>query len=264
LLSDETTGVQTAHIDWRLALVYVTREPSWKRRLGVGGLLMLIVPPVGWMLALGYRSLVGNRIADARSPLLPEWRPNLVVIARRGAASSGVIVAYLTPFLVAYWVLGLRSAREAFDHWRELGWFVASVAVFPPLAIPTLPIVYAVRYPWLHFSPAEMSMLAVVFVAPILVLPAAFLQVAQHRRFRAAFKVRAALRLIAAAPRLYGEAWIVSLVVSAASAVAIPLTPWMLFWSYLVISHVFLQVLREAMPAASPHAPVIRSDLQAV
>jgi hypothetical protein len=66
------------------------------------------------------------------------------------------------------------------------------------------------------------------------------------------------------APRFYVEAWIVSLVVSAASAVAIPLTPWMLFWSYLVISYVFLQVLREAMPAASPHVRVTRSDLQAV
>jgi hypothetical protein len=264
LLSDETTGVQTAHIDWRLALVYVTREPSWKRRIGVGGLLLLIVPPVGWMLALGYRSLVGNRIADARSPILPEWRGNLVLIARRGAASSGVILAYLTPFLLAYWALGLRSARDAFEHWRELAWFVSSVVVFPPLAIPTLPVVYAMRYPWLQFSAGEMCLLAMIFVGPILVLPAAFLQVAQHRRFGAAFKVTAALRLIAAAPCLYVEAWIVSLVVSAASAVAVPLTPWTLFWSYLAISHVFLQVLREAMPAALPHARVIRSDFQAV
>jgi hypothetical protein len=41
-------------------------------------------------------------------------------------------------------------------------------------------------------------------------------------------------------------AWVVSLAVSAVSVAVVPLTPWMLFWSYLVISHVFLQVLASA------------------
>ena len=52
-------------IDWRAALVFVTREPDWKPRIGLGGLLMLVVPPIGWVLALG--SWCGRR---------PPWLPS--------------------------------------------------------------------------------------------------------------------------------------------------------------------------------------------
>lgn len=44
-------------------------------------------------------------------------------------------------------------------------------------------------------------------------------------------------------------AWIVSLAVAAASVAIVPLMPWLLFWSYLTISHLFLQVLG-AVPRA--------------
>jgi hypothetical protein len=86
----------------------------------------------------------------------------------------------------------------------------------------------------------------ILFLGPIALLPAAFLQVARHQRFVAAFNVVAAARLVAAAPRLYVESWIVSLSVSAVALVLVPLTPWLLFWSYLVISHLFLQTLARA------------------
>ena len=230
-------------IDWREALVYVRRDPAWKRCIGIGGALMLVLPPLGWILALGYRSLVGNRLVDGITPVLPPWRGHLGLAMRRGSASAGVILAYLGPFLVSYWLLGVRSAGDALHHWYELVTFAASVAAFPPLAVPALPVLYAMAYDWLEFSVADTCVLIVLSLGPITVLPAAFLQVARHRRFRAAFNVRAALRLIASVPRLYVEAWLVSLAVSAVAILLVPLTPWLLFWSYLVISHVFLQAL---------------------
>jgi hypothetical protein len=232
---------RTVRIDWREALTYVTREPAWKQRLGVGGLLMLVLPPLGWMLALGYRSLVGNRLVDGVSPLLPSWNGNFGLALRRGSASSGVIVVYLAPFLIGYWLLGIRNPRALIDHWRDLVTFVASIVAFPPLAIPALPILYATWFDWLEFTAGEVAVLVILALTPILMLPAAFLQVARHRRFRAAFNVFAALRFVASTPRLYAEAWIASLAVSAVAVVIVPITPWLLFWSYLVISHLFLQ-----------------------
>jgi hypothetical protein len=241
-------------IDWREALVYVTRDPAWKQRVAVGGSLMLLVPPLGWILALGYRSLVGHRLVDRVTPVLPPWRGHFGLVMRRGSASSGVILCYLAPFLVAYWLLGVRSLRAPLDQWRELVTFASSVAAFPPLAIPALPVYYAVRHDWLDFSAPEILMLLVLALAAIGLLPAAFLQVAQHRRFRAAFNVAAALRFIRSVPRLYFEAWILSLAVSAAAVLIVPLMPWLLFWSYLVISHVFLQALAAAGRAPQLHA----------
>lgn len=233
-------------IDWRAALRFVTYQPHWQRRVAVGGLFMLLFPPVGWLLALGYRSLVGNRLVDGVQPILPPWRGHFMLIARRGAASSGVILGYLAPFVVLYWLLGVMSWDLLLTRWREIGRFIAAVVIFPPLALPALPPVYAARYEWLHFAPLEIALLIVLFFAPIALLPAAFLRVAHHRHFAAAFNVVAATRLIARAPRAYIEGWIASLAVSAAAVVILPLAPWLLFWSYLIISHMFLQVLARA------------------
>ena len=224
-------------------MIYVTREPAWKRRIGIGGALMLVVPPLGWLLALGYRSLVGNRLVDGRSPVLPEWRGHAALALVRGAASSGVILTYVSPFLIAYWLLGVDDFGVLRQHWSELAVFAGGVALFPPAAVPGMPVLYAMQYDWLHFTGAEIVLLAILFVAGIMTLPAAFLQVARHRRFRAALNVSAALRFIAYSPRLYVEAWFLSLVVSAVAVLVVPLAPWLLFWSYLVISHVFLQAL---------------------
>lgn len=233
-------------IDWRTALIYVTRERAWTRRVGLGGALMLVVPPIGWVLALGYRSLVGNRLVDGRVPLLPDWRGHTAIAFSRGLASAGVILAYLSPFLITYWLVGVRDLALLTAHGREVAVFVGAVLLFPPAAVPGMPLLYAIRYEWLHFTAAEIATLAFLFFAGIITLPAAFLQVAHHRRFRAALNPAAALRLIATVPRLYAEAWVVSLAVSAVAVLVVPLAPWLLFWSYLVISHVFLQVLGAA------------------
>jgi hypothetical protein len=230
-------------IDWRTALTYVTREPAWKRRIGIGGAVMLVAPPIGWVMALGYRSLVGNRLVDGRRPLLPEWRRHAALALVRGAASSGVILAYLSPFLIAYWLLGVRDLGLLRTHWRELTVFAGAVLLFPPAAVPGMPVLYGVQYDWLHFTATEVAALGMLFFAGFVTLPAAFLQVARHRRFRAAFNIGAALRFIASAPRHYVEAWFISLAVSATAVLVIPLAPWLLFWSYLVISHLFLQAL---------------------
>jgi Protein of unknown function (DUF4013) len=230
------------HIDWRTALTFVGRQPAWKLRIGIGGAFMLVLPPLGWVLALGYRSLVGNRLVDGGAPL-PAWNGHVLTAFRRGIASSGVILAYLAPSLVAYWVAGVRDVGALSQHWRELAVFAGAVVVFPPLCIPILPVAYAVRYDWLDFTIAEVALVLGLSLGGILILPAAFLQVAQHRRFSAAFRTGAALRLIAAVPRLYAEAWVVALSVSALAVLVLPLAPWLLFWSYLVISHLFLQTL---------------------
>jgi hypothetical protein len=236
-------------IDWREAFSYVMREPGWLRRVGVGGLLILVVPPIGWLLALGYRSCVGQRLVDGQVPVLPPWRGLWTVALRRGVSSSAVILTYLAPFVVTYWGVGISSLDSLATHWRELLVMLAAVVTFPPLGLPGMPPLYAAQYDWLHFSRSEAAVLAVLFLAPILLLPGAFLQVAHHRRFTAAFNVVRVVRFIAASPGVYAQAWTVALAVSAGAIIVLPLAPWLLFWSYLVITHLFLQVDRRPVRA---------------
>jgi Protein of unknown function (DUF4013) len=253
--------MRAVQIDWRTALVFVTREPSWTERIAVGGLVLLLAPPAGWVLALGYGRLVGTRLVEGGTPLLPPWRGHVGSALRGGAKSAGVILAYFAPFLLAYWLLG-ATPGDILRHRQEVAQFAGALAVFPPLALPLLPVLYAARYGWMHFSPADNLILLVLFAGAVLLLPAAFLQIALHRRFRAAIHVGSAIRMALAVPRLYAEAWVVSLAVSAASVLVLPLAPWLLFWSYLVISHVFLQVLARADRSAP--APLRAPQLQQV
>jgi hypothetical protein len=62
--------------------------------------------------------------------------------------------------------------------------------------------------------------------------------------YAAALHVSTAARFAVANARWYCEAWALSLCVSAVAVLAVPLMPWLLFWSYLVILHAFLQVLQ--------------------
>ena len=201
---------------------------------------MLFLPPVGWILALGVRSIAAIRLVDGHASPIPHLSDCYLMALRRGLAALGVIVAYLAPFLAAYWILGVDSRTTLRDHMAEFLFFMVACLAFPPLFVPTLPFVYAHRFPWLEFSSLDITVLALLFVVPVFVLPAAFSNVAIHNSFPAAFRIRAAVTGIAARPRLYLEAWLASLLISALAVLTGPAAPWALAWSYLIILHLFL------------------------
>jgi Protein of unknown function (DUF4013) len=237
-------------LDWRRALGYMTREPKWASTLALGGLFLLVMPPVGWVLALGFRSLVGQRMIAGRSPAVPQWGDFGDVFVR-GAKSSGVILGYLSPALVLFLLFGAGDARVALAHARELGAAVIAIIVFPPVSIPGLPLFAYSRWPWFTIAPTPSLFVLTLFLSAILVLPSAFLRVAATGRYAAAFEVITAVRFASANARAYAEAWVLSLTVSAVAVIVVPLMPWLLFWSYLVILDAFLQVLLRSQSADS-------------
>ena len=175
-------------MDWKAALSFMTRDPDWKRKLLLGGALFYPLPPLGWILALGFRSLTGPRLVEGSEPVLPEWRGNLVTIFKRGLLAVFVILCHFSPFLACYWLFGLDSTADFTLHWREIAWFFVAIGMFPPAFLPTLPIAYALWFPWLHFSPGEMAVLAMLFVGAFFILPASFVQVGLYGNFRSAFR----------------------------------------------------------------------------
>ena len=233
-------------LDWRSAVTFMTRDPAWKRKLLIGGALFFPLPPLGWIMALGFRSLTGPRLVEGAQPPLPRWRGNLLHILRRGSIAVFVILAHFSPFLICYWAFGLPSPHDAIVRWREIALFVAAIAVFPPLFLTTLPLLYALQFPWLHFAPFEAAILLMLFVGAFFILPASFVQVGMYGTYGAAFRARSAWRFVLANPRLYIEAWIISLAVSALAVLMGPLMPWGLFWSYLAILYVFLDALAQS------------------
>ncbi len=230
--------------DRRRALTFMFREPWAREAIGLGGLAIVLFPPLGWVLALGYRKQVALRLARGELPLLPSYAASIRESLRSGAMAAGTILVYFVPFLLSYWTLGLTTWRAAWDHLDRVLLFFAGVVVLPPIGIAALPIAYAVWYRWVGFTAAEVAALVALLVATAFWMPSAFLRVARFGRFRAAFAFTEVVFLPLRVPGPYLAAWRMSLAASALALLTLVAAPWGIFWSYLAIVFAFNEVLR--------------------
>jgi len=228
---------------WLEAFRFMTAEPGWRRKLLVGGLLLL-VPPLGWPMALGYRKEVAFRLLAGTRSVLPEWCGRWLSFAKDGCAAVGVILVYFLPFLMVFWFLALDDLATAAAHWAEIALFFTLLPVLVPVFLPLLPPLYFYLFPWIALSLAEQFAVGLVFWGTTFFMPAAFLQVSLHGRFRDAFRVGEVLRLVRRILRPYLEAWGLSIAATVLALGSGPLAPWGIFWSYLVIVHAFNAALR--------------------
>jgi uncharacterized protein DUF4013 len=228
-------------LGWKAALLFPFDDAEWPRKHFVGGLLMLICPPIGWAIALGYRRAVGLRLRAGTKPHLPEWQGAWWQYFTGGVSAIGVILGYYLPFLALYASVAFGPSLRSAAHLPEIVSFYALIVIFPPVFLPVLPWLYASVFSWVQLTPIEIAAFALLFLATAFVLPAAFVQISVTGRFRTAFRVPAVARFIVQHPRLYCEAWTLSLMASAAGVCMGPLAPWGLFCSYIVILHAFTE-----------------------
>ena len=228
-------------LGWKAALKYPFDDPEWAPKLFIGGLLMLICPPVGWATALGYRRSVGLRLREGMRPPLPDWHGAWSSYFTGGVCAIGVIFGYYVPFLLLYTIVAFGPSMRAAVHLPEIALFYALILLFPPVFLASLPWLYALVFSWVELTPIEIAAFVVLFVATAFVLPAAFVQISVTGRFRTAFRLRDVARFIVDHPQVYCEAWVLSLIASAVGVCLGPLAPWGLFWSYIVILHAFTE-----------------------
>jgi hypothetical protein len=228
-------------LGWKAAFTYPFSDPDWKGKLFIGGLLMLLCPPVGWTMALGYRRAVGIRLRAGIIPPLPEWSGLWWSHYKGGIGAVSVILGYYVPFMVLYASLAFEPSLDGARQALAILAFFGLIVVFPPLFLPVLPPLYSYLFPWVQLTASEIALLVFVFVGTAFVLPAAFVQVSVTGRYRTAFRASHVARFIAGHPVVYCEAWVLSLTASAIGVAMGPLAPWGLFWSYIVILHAFTE-----------------------
>lgn len=83
-------------LDWRSALLFPTADPEWRRKAGIGGLVLLI-PVIGWVAVLGYRKEAVFRLIRRDAPVLPDWRGNGIRFLIEGLKAVAVINTYYLP-----------------------------------------------------------------------------------------------------------------------------------------------------------------------
>ncbi len=230
-------------LNWKESFGYIFREEGWRRNIGYAGLVLLLLPALGWYLAMGYRKQVAFHLVTGTSPLLPDflgtWRENL----RSGLQATGVIFLYLIPFFLLYWILGGTSARAFLKNLHMVAGFFLTLFLLPPILIPGLPVLAEYSLEWVHLTATEWGVLGVVFAGTVFCMPAVFLQVSLTGRFTGAFAFRNVLSFLYKNWKEYVEAWLMSLIATVISVVSLPFFFWTVIWSYMVIVHAFNQVL---------------------
>ena len=232
-----------SRLDWRHAFTFMRGQPHWRQALLVGGLLMLLVPPVGWYVAMGYRRAVAAAARADITPLLPPIGHNFGSLLASGIATTAVILAYTALPIAIFWLASTPWHRSAAEIASFLVTVVASIVAFPPLAIPFLPVAHLAASPEQPPQPVFIGTALVLMAVAVFILPAAFLSISVTGRVRAAFAAPTAVRFIVRNPGLYLEAWCISLAATGIAVLSLPLLPWGLFWSYLAILSAFNQAL---------------------
>ena len=230
----------SAGINLRSALTFMASQPNFKRSMFWGGVLMIIFPPAGWIIALGYRSILFNRLIDNedRSTLkLPEAAWDCIKI---GCKAVFVIYSYYLPFLALFLLLGATDSTALTAHWIEVVIYFLLIPLFLPILMLGVPAYYLHNYDWLALGSIDYALLALVFAVTTFAMPGAFMQVGLYGRYRAAFCLRSVIAGIRANLRSYLVAWLFSGSILTLTVIAFPVFPWITFWAYLVFGFLFL------------------------
>ncbi len=235
-------------LDWRSAATFVREDPRWRAKVFRGGLLLLF-PPLGWPVALGYRKALIGRLATRAEPLLPEWEGHVMRYWLEGMKALAVILAHYAP---VYAFCAARIARTGPPElpWLELAAFFAFFFLLTPFLVPVLVVASSAWIGGNTFTGGEAAFVLAYFALATFLIPAGFLQVSRTGRFLSAFRLGDSLALVVRHFRLYAEAWAFSGLIALVGHFCIPLSPWGIFWCYQSIVYSFNEIRMHTGDAA--------------
>ena len=212
--------------DFGKPFAYVFEDPQWLQKIAIGGLFYLAgVFIVGWFFVLGYCARVARNVVAGLPRPLPEWE-DLGGFFNEGLRLFGVVLTFVLPLImVAFGMIipaGILGGIDN-DAANVMGSLLsgAMVCLIVPLS------------------------LAVTFF-----MPASLLFAAMEQRYGAAFEFRRIWPFIKANIGNYVLAIVVYLIARFIGGVGIMLlcigVVFTAFWSFLITTHAFAQVYREA------------------
>ena len=222
------------------ALRLMDDEPSWNQAEQRLGWWMLLCPPVGWLMALGYRKCLVDEWVRPGGGKLPPW-PGAPRLFREGLGALAVMAAYFTPVLALSWSVGAQGHRA--QDLEGLAGYVVQGLLLVPISLPLNPVLQGLHDPGFVVTPALVALHLAAAGGAVFLIPTGFMQLGRRGAFRDAIRIDRGVSVLARHRSRYLLAWWISLRLTLRALTWGLRLPWGIAWSYSGIVYVFQLVL---------------------
>src|SRR5262245_51627182 len=136
-IGEETLIDLRTPLSWRSAFRFPVQHRTALRETLWGGVLLITLPGVGWILNLGHRIHMVHRMQRGL-PAWPGWGDYLQLLRHGTVATTGIVVYHLPAFLLAWFAW----------RWREpwLGGLAVFLWLLATFTLPGFMTFYCVRF----------------------------------------------------------------------------------------------------------------------
>ncbi len=223
----------------------IYRDKKWLKQTLIGGIILLLCPPLGWILAMGYRRAFGQSyvtsVREDSDFVWPKWQ-NIGLIFVDGIKVWGVIGTYLLPSLIVGWGIILWRSGIGSEQCIAFGAFLIASIVLLPVGLPASIVWLYKHYDWFVLSTYEVVIVTLFFLCGIFLIPSGFVRVSCGDSFIDALPTKGNWKLVLEEPVAYCRAWIISLLCCLGVVFLGPLAPFGIFWSYQATAKIFADV----------------------
>ena len=243
-----------------LPYVFMCKNPAWKSLINRLGWWMVLCPPIGWLMALGYRKDVAISIYDQSiAPPVPTlgWHSDYKLFVQ-GVGALLVMAFYFTPALLCIWAWGKWNGLSSCMHlafWldTDLWYYLACSFILIPITLGGVAGMYYFMDASFELTPTQMLLAFIMLNISVFIIPSGYMQVGQRGRWIDACNLKRGLSWICTHPKIYLMAWWRGLYVSMLALSMLWRAPWGLAWCYISIVWIFN---RSYMTESSPYHPI--------
>ena len=167
------------------AATFMMAHQNWAKKIRALGWFLALVPPLGWLMALGFRKRIVLKLLRPNEYPLSKQSftiTDYLQLLRDGIYALGVMSVYFMPTLSLSWFLGAVQSHMSYTDifFGFIKYAIASLS-FPPITLGSVNLYYQLYLPDFHLSLAQGFLIVISMLMTTFVLPLGYILVAKSR-----------------------------------------------------------------------------------